>query len=92
MAFTVLTEDPAVREVGDLIIVDDRVDHADVLGLFDDNFADEVEEQTDTQESEMVDRSDADVGHGDEEEGGDEEEDDEEVAEGEDDDTESERS
>ncbi len=93
MAFTVLTEDPAAREVGDLIIVDDRAGYVDLLGLLEHNFVDKVEEEEDIQEDETDGRSDSGVGAGHEEEGGDGEEDgQEEDAESEYEDTESERS
>jgi Ran GTPase-activating protein (RanGAP) involved in mRNA processing and transport len=87
MAFTVFTEDPSTRDVGDLIIVGDRFSNVDVLGPLNHSVVDEVEK---------VDKEDGDKEDGDKEDGDedddDEEEDDEADAEAEDDDTESERS
>ncbi|MCU1362922.1 MAG: hypothetical protein JWM55_750 [Acidimicrobiaceae bacterium] len=93
MAFTVLTEDPSAREVGDLIIVDDRLGYVDVLGLLDQNFVKiGGDEATDETEPGKRDPGDEAKDDGDDDETGDEEEDDEADEEAEDDDTESERS
>jgi hypothetical protein len=54
MAFTVLTEDPSTREVGDLIILGDRFRGANVLGQLDHNFVDKVEGDEGTEETETV--------------------------------------
>jgi hypothetical protein len=86
MAFTVLTEDPSARDVGDLIIMG----NIDALGQLNQNFVDSVADAGDTQENEPVRQSnvdDADADADDE----DDEEDDESDPEAEDDDTESER-
>jgi hypothetical protein len=55
MAFTVLTEDPAVREVGDLIIVDDRVDRSDGDGGHGDEEEGGDEEEDDEEDAEAED-------------------------------------
>ena len=84
MAFTVITEHPAVRELGDLITVGE-------LGDMESSSIDQVEGHDDSADGERVGRSGG-ADDDDRENEGDEKEDDEADGEEEDDDTESERS
>jgi hypothetical protein len=88
MAFTVFTEDPSTREVGDLIIVGYQFGTVHDSDELDDTVVNKVGEDDDTDDVETVEKEDGDS----EEDGEDDEEDDEADAEAEDDDTESERS
>lgn len=96
MAFTVLTEDPSARDVGDLIIMG----NIDVLGHVNQNYVDSVADGGDTQQNEPIRQSNLDDDGADDEDNDEDleddendendEEDDESDPEAEDDNTESE--